>query len=88
MRRVNIFIPNISGGYQNKYFFIKINIFIPIICRGYQKRAAELRNSWRDHFEEQTKKLDEKRSKLIEEMVEDERCQARYQQTSLRVFAR
>ena len=31
-----------------------------------------MRNNWRDHFEEQTKKFDEKRSKLIEEIEEDE----------------
>ena len=59
-----------------------------IICRGYQKRAAELHNNWRDHFEEQTKKFDEKRTKLIEEIEEDETCQTRFQQTTIKVFAR
>ena len=62
--------------------------FSQIICRGYQKRAAELQNNWRDHFEEQTKKFDEKRNKLIEEIEEDETCQTRYQQTTIKVFAR
>ena len=57
--------------------------------RGYQKRAAELQQSnWRDHFEEQTKKFDEKQNKLIEEITEDDQCQTRYQQTNIRVFAR
>ena len=45
-------------------------------------------NNWRDHFEEQTKKFDEKRSKLIEEREEDEACQTRFQQTTIKVFAR
>ena len=47
-----------------------------------------MRNNWRDHFEEQTKKFDEKRSKLIEEIEEDEACQTRFQQTTIKVFAR
>jgi transmembrane protein 132 len=56
--------------------------------KGYQKRAAEIQNNWRDHFEEQSKKLDEKRSKLIEEIEESHECQARYQQSSVKVYAR
>ena len=56
--------------------------------RGYQKRAAEIQNNWRDHFEEQSKKLDEKRSKLIEEIEESRECQSRYQQSSIKVYAR
>jgi len=58
------------------------------IEKGYQKRAAELQNNWRDIFEKQTKKFDEKRTKLIEEIEEDEHCQTRYQQTTIKVFAR
>ena len=58
-------------------------------CRGYQKRAAELENNWRDHFEEQqSKKFDEKKTKQLEEEFSDERCGTRYQQTSIKVFAR
>lgn len=56
--------------------------------KGYQKRAAEIQNNWRDHFEEQSKKMDEKRSKLIEEIEESNECQARYQQSSIKVYAR
>eukprot|EP00092_Neocalanus_flemingeri_P018939 GFUD01020515.1.p1 GENE.GFUD01020515.1~~GFUD01020515.1.p1 ORF type:complete len:1459 (-),score=271.45 GFUD01020515.1:1899-6275(-) len=56
--------------------------------KGYQKRAAEVQNNWRDHFEEQSKKLDEKRSKLIEEIEESNECQTRYQQSSIKVYAR
>ena len=58
--------------------------------RGYQKRAAELENNWRDHFEEQeqSRKIEEKKSKQLEEEVGDDRCGTRYQQTSLKVFAR
>ena len=72
---------------DNVLFFQPQSYFIHF-CRGYQKRAAELHNNWRDHFEEQTKKFDEKRTKLIEEIEEDETCQTRFQQTTIKVFAR
>merc|ERR1719450_2060988 len=58
------------------------------IEKGYQKRAAELQNNWRDIFEKQNKKFDEKRTKLIEEIEEEAHCQTRYQQTTIKVFAR
>ena len=58
------------------------------LIRGYQKRAAELQNNWRDHFEEQTKKFEDQKTKMIEEIVEGERCRTRYQQTNFKVFAR
>ena len=35
-----------------------------MLYRGYQKRAAELENNWRDHFEEQTKRFEEKNDKM------------------------
>jgi len=75
---------------DNKLSLIKDWKVPEAIDKSYTKRAAEgASNDWRDHFEEQNKKLEDNRNKLHENFADsDDTCKSRYQQSVIRVFAR